>query len=126
MQSSGDGGAAGDGGGWRLGSVGEANYNVVAFLSDLLARHGWTAIFIFVVWYNCKDAVKRRYRRWKNERSIAHANRPARRGVLDRERARVVAEKQEEARQAARELAERKAQQKIKSYDEKTAATKDD
>lgn len=56
---------AGDGGGWRLGSVREASDSVVAFVSDNLARHGWTAIFLLVLWYNCKDSAKRRYRRWK-------------------------------------------------------------
>lgn len=60
-QQSGGSGA----GGWRLSSVREASDNVVGFVSDFLARHGWTAIFLVVVWYNCKDWVKRRYRRWK-------------------------------------------------------------
>lgn len=54
-----------DDGGWRLSSIGEASDNVVGFVSDILARHGWTAILLLVVWYNCKDSVKRRYRRWK-------------------------------------------------------------
>lgn len=48
-----------------------------------------------------------------SERSIAHANRPDRRAVLDRERARAVAEKQAEALRAARELAEKKSREKI-------------
>eukprot|EP00752_Nemacystus_decipiens_P009670 g8639.t1 len=119
-------GAPQDGSGWRLSSVREASDNVVAFVSDLLARHGWTAIFLLVVWYNCKDSVKRRYRRWKNDRSIADANRPDRRAVLDRERARAVAEKQAEAEEAARLLAEKKAQEKLQSYAKTTAAVKDD
>lgn len=49
----------------------------------------------------------------RSERSIADANRPDRRAVLDRERARAVAEKQAEALQATKELAEKKAHQKI-------------
>lgn len=53
-----------NGGGWRLGSVKDASDNVVGFVADLLARHGWTAILLFVVWYNCKDPAKRRYRQW--------------------------------------------------------------
>lgn len=48
-----------------------------------------------------------------SERSMADANRPDRRAVLDRERARAVAEKQAEALEAARLLAEKKAQKQL-------------
>lgn len=44
---------------------------------------------------------------------MADANRPDRRAVLDRERARAVAEKQAEALEAARLLAEKKAQKQL-------------
>ncbi len=56
-----------DEGGWRdsVATAKEASDNVVRFVSEMLARHGWTAIFLVVVWYNCKDPVKRRYRKWK-------------------------------------------------------------
>lgn len=54
-------------GGWRDGisTAKDASDTVVRFVSEMLARHGWTAIFLVVVWYNCKDPVKRRYRKWK-------------------------------------------------------------
>lgn len=47
-----------------------------------------------------------------SERSLADANRPERRSVLDLERMRAVAVKQEEALAAARAAAEEKAQKK--------------
>lgn len=58
---------SGSGGGWVEGvdSVKEASDRLVSFVADVLARHGWTAIFLVIVWYNCKDAVKRRYRKWR-------------------------------------------------------------
>ncbi len=48
-----------------------------------------------------------------SDRSIAEANRPNRRAVLDRERARAVAEKQAEALVAARASAEQKTEKKM-------------
>ncbi|CAM9669545.1 unnamed protein product [Ectocarpus fasciculatus] len=103
------------GGGWGEGvdSVKEASDRLVSLVADVLARHGWTAIFLVIVWYNCKDAVKRRYRKWRNKRSLDEANRPDRRAVLDRERARSVAEKQAQALEDARAAAETKTQQKM-------------
>lgn len=49
----------------------------------------------------------------RSQRSLADANRPDRRAVLDRERARAVAEKQAEALKEARAMAEKKAQEKL-------------
>ncbi|CAM9242069.1 unnamed protein product [Ectocarpus sp. 12 AP-2014] len=170
---------SGSGGGWVQGvdSVKEASDRLVSFVADVLARHGWTAIFLVIVWYNCKDAVKRRYRKWRklapfgvlgrtsrgytarrpqmpllfslqslpcclpregssrpipssttksSKRSLDVANRPDRRAVLDRERARSVAEKQAQALEDARAAAERKTQQKMQSYARTTTSTKDD
>lgn len=48
-----------------------------------------------------------------SNRSLDDANRPDRRAVLDRERARSVAEKQAQALEDARAAAERKTQQKM-------------
>ncbi|CAM9971287.1 unnamed protein product [Ectocarpus sp. 6 AP-2014] len=119
---------SGSGGGWVKGmdSVKEANDRLVSFVADLLARHGWTAIFLVIVWYNCKDAVKRRYRKWRNKRSLDDANRPDRRAVLDRERARSVAEKQAQALEDARAAAERGTQQNMQNSARTTTSTKDD
>ncbi|CAM9848974.1 unnamed protein product [Ectocarpus sp. 8 AP-2014] len=119
---------SGSGGGWvdGVGSVKEASDRLVSFVADILARHGWTAIFFVIVWYNCKDAVKRRYRKWRNKRSLDDANRPGRRAVLDRERARSVADKQAQALEDATAAAERRTQQKMQSYARTTTSTKDD
>ncbi|CAM9834146.1 unnamed protein product [Ectocarpus sp. 8 AP-2014] len=119
---------SGSGGGWVEGadSVKEASDRLVSFVADILGRHGWTAIFLVIVWYNCKDAVKRRYRKWRNKRSLDDANRPDRRAVLDRERARSVAEKQAQALEDARAAAEIRTQQEMQSYARTTTSTKDD
>ncbi|CAN0108770.1 unnamed protein product [Laminaria digitata] len=105
-------------------SVTERSDAVVNFVGGLLTSYGWTVLFLAVVWYNCKDAVRRRWRKRQNERSLKHANRPERRAVLDRERARAVALKQTEAIEAARKQAEENSRQKLQSY--RNSAVKDD
>ncbi|CAM9682132.1 unnamed protein product [Scytosiphon promiscuus] len=117
--------SGGGGGSWQEGVdfAKATSDGIINFVADMLARHGWTMILVVIVWYNCKDPVKRRYRQWRNKRSLADANRPDRRAVLDRERARSVAEKQREALEAARAAAARQKEQKMQSYAKTTAST---
>lgn len=52
----------------------------------------------------------------RSKRSLADANRPDRRAVLDRERMKAVAEKQREALEAARAAEEKKSEQKMQVF----------
>ena len=49
-------------GGMRIAERSDA---VVNFVGGLLTTYGWTVLFLAVVWYNCKDAVRRRWRKWQ-------------------------------------------------------------
>ena len=44
-------------------SIADRSDAVVNFVAGLLATHGWSFVFLAVVWYNCKDAVRRRWRK---------------------------------------------------------------
>ncbi|CAN0030054.1 unnamed protein product [Pylaiella littoralis] len=122
------GSGGGGGGGWRESAAAskEVSDKLLELVGGFVARHGWTLVLLLLVWYNCKDAVNRRYRQWRNERSLADANRPDRRAVLDRERARAVTERQAEALVAARAAAAKREEKKLQRYNETTARVKDD
>ena len=53
---------------------------------QFLQRWGWGIVTLLVVWLNVRSSVYSRVAAWRNTRSLAQANKPERRAVLDRQR----------------------------------------
>ena len=49
----------------KLTGAKEQGEGLVNTIGDLLAKYGWTIIFLFVVYYNTKDPIERRWRTWQ-------------------------------------------------------------
>lgn len=61
-------GASGNDGAWgTVRSSGEhpkeGNHATYA-VRDFFAQHGWTLVLLLVMWYNLKEPVNRRWRKW--------------------------------------------------------------
>jgi hypothetical protein len=54
-------------------------------LVQFLQRWGWGLVALAILWYNVRNTVHARLAAWRNTRSLAQANRPDRRSVLDRQ-----------------------------------------